>query len=135
MLLVFCFGLGLYAMKSSIAPAIMSELSSMGGEQREINMATWVPIKEYQDLRFERVEDGIAKITINRPEVRNAFRPQTIVELIEAFDLCRADTSIGSGKNCSPELEFGGHPLRHLLFECPALQTPCKRFAAAVSPL
>jgi len=58
-------------------------------------MATWVPIKEYRDLRFERVEDGIAKITINRPEVRNAFRPQTIVELIEAFDLCRADTSIG----------------------------------------
>jgi naphthoate synthase len=58
-------------------------------------MATWVPIKEYQDLRFERVEDGIAKITINRPEVRNAFRPQTIMELIEAFDLCRADTSIG----------------------------------------
>jgi hypothetical protein len=55
-LLVFCFGLGLYAMKSSIAPAIMSELSSIGGEQREINMATWVPIKEYRDLRFEHVE-------------------------------------------------------------------------------
>ena len=58
-------------------------------------METWVPIKEYQDLLFERVEDGIAKITINRPEVRNAFRPQTIMELIEAFELCRADTSIG----------------------------------------
>lgn len=58
-------------------------------------MATWVSIKEYQDLLFERLEDGIAKITINRPEVRNAFRPQTIVELVEAFELCRADTSIG----------------------------------------
>jgi naphthoate synthase len=58
-------------------------------------METWVPIREYQDVLFERVEDGIAKITINRPEVRNAFRPQTITELIEAFELCRADTSIG----------------------------------------
>ena len=58
-------------------------------------METWVPIKEYQDLLFERVEDGIAKITINRPEVRNAFRPQTIMELVEAFELCRADTSMG----------------------------------------
>lgn len=58
-------------------------------------METWLPIKEYQDLLFERVEDGIAKITINRPEVRNAFRPQTIIELIEALEFCRADTSIG----------------------------------------
>ena len=58
-------------------------------------METWVPIKEYQDLLLERVKDGIAKITINRPEVRNAFRPQTILELIDAFALCRADTSIG----------------------------------------
>ncbi len=58
-------------------------------------METWVRIKEYQDLHFERLEEGIAKITINRPEVRNAFRPQTIMELIEAFELCRADTSIG----------------------------------------
>jgi naphthoate synthase len=58
-------------------------------------METWVPIKEYHDLLFERVKDGIAKITINRPEVRNAFRPQTIMELIDAFALCRADTSIG----------------------------------------
>jgi naphthoate synthase len=58
-------------------------------------METWVPIKEYQDLLFERVKDGIAKITINRPEVRNAFRPQTIIELVDAFGLCRADTTIG----------------------------------------
>jgi naphthoate synthase len=65
------------------------------GQQEETNMETWVPIKEYPDLLFERVEDGIAKITINRPEVRNAFRPQTIMELIEAFELCRADPSIG----------------------------------------
>ena len=58
-------------------------------------MEIWAPIKEYQDLLLDRVDDGIAKITINRPEVRNAFRPQTIMELIDAFELCRADTSIG----------------------------------------
>jgi naphthoate synthase len=58
-------------------------------------METWIPIKEYKDLLFERVEDGVAKITINRPEVRNAFRPRTILELIDAFELCRADTSLG----------------------------------------
>jgi naphthoate synthase len=58
-------------------------------------METWMPIKEYEDLLFERLDDSIAKITINRPDVRNAFRPQTIMELVEAFELCRADTSIG----------------------------------------
>ncbi|HJW92109.1 MAG TPA: 1,4-dihydroxy-2-naphthoyl-CoA synthase, partial [Thermoanaerobaculia bacterium] len=35
---------------------------------------TWAPIKQFTDIKFERTEDGIAKITINRPEVRNAFR-------------------------------------------------------------
>ena len=52
-------------------------------------METWIPIKTYQDLLFERVEEGIAKITINRPEVRNAFRPQTVVELHDSFEICR----------------------------------------------
>jgi len=58
-------------------------------------METWIPIKTYQDLLFERVEDGIAKITINRPEVRNAFRPQTVVELHDAFAICRENSKIG----------------------------------------
>lgn len=55
----------------------------------------WIPIKEYQDLKFERTEDGIAKITINRPEVRNAFRPQTVMELKDAFEICREDSRVG----------------------------------------
>ena len=43
---------------------------------------TWTPgAATYTDIRYELSGDGIAKITINRPEVRNAFRPQTIVEL------------------------------------------------------
>ncbi len=57
--------------------------------------AEWIEIKKYSDVRFEKTQDGIAKITINRPEVRNAFRPQTISELQDAFTLCREDSSIG----------------------------------------
>ncbi len=55
----------------------------------------WHRIKDYTDLKFEKTDDGIAKITINRPEVRNAFRPQTVEEMKDAFDHCRDDTSIG----------------------------------------
>jgi naphthoate synthase len=55
----------------------------------------WRKIKDYTDLKFEQTEDGIAKITINRPEVRNAFRPQTVDELKNALDHCRDDASIG----------------------------------------
>jgi naphthoate synthase len=55
----------------------------------------WRAIKEFVDIRFEKTEDGIAKITINRPEVRNAFRPETVQEMQEAFEFCRNDPSIG----------------------------------------
>jgi naphthoate synthase len=51
---------------------------------------------EYEDIRYELSGDGIAKITIDRPEVRNAFRPQTVVELSAAFERAREDTSIGT---------------------------------------
>ena len=44
----------------------------------------WKPIKEYSDIRFELFE-GIAKITINRPEVRNAFSPVTVAQMGEAL--------------------------------------------------
>ncbi len=54
----------------------------------------WQPIVEYEDLIFEYAE-GIAKITINRPEVRNAFRPKTVSELIDAFNICRDRSDIG----------------------------------------
>jgi len=55
----------------------------------------WTSIRRFKDIRYERTKDGIAKITINRPEVRNAFRPQTVAELKEAFDLARDDGDIG----------------------------------------
>lgn len=56
---------------------------------------TWTTIKKYQDIKLEKAEDGVAKVTINRPERRNAFRPETVVELKEAFEICREDSSIG----------------------------------------
>lgn len=55
----------------------------------------WEKIKGYEDIKFERTSDGIAKITINRPERRNAFRPQTIIEMQDAFNLARDDEQIG----------------------------------------
>ncbi len=48
----------------------------------------WQAIKTYEDIKFEFFE-GIAKITINRPEVYNAFRPETNNEMLEAMDICR----------------------------------------------
>jgi naphthoate synthase len=50
---------------------------------------------EYTDIRYELGGDGIAKITIDRPEVRNAFRPQTIIEISDALNRAREDTSVG----------------------------------------
>jgi len=54
----------------------------------------WVTAGEYQDILYE-TWDGIAKITINRPEVRNAFRPLTVVEMIKAFEVARDDPEVG----------------------------------------
>ena len=57
---------------------------------------TWILDGDYADIRYERSRDpGIAKITIARPEVRNAFRPQTVVELADGFARAREDTSVG----------------------------------------
>jgi naphthoate synthase len=56
---------------------------------------TWAPGADYEDIRYELSGDGIAKITIDRPEVRNAFRPQTVVELSSAFERAREDPSVG----------------------------------------
>lgn len=54
----------------------------------------WSPDGEYTDIRYETL-GGIAKITINRPEVRNAFRPTTLFELSDAFEKARDDQAIG----------------------------------------
>jgi naphthoate synthase len=56
---------------------------------------TWTAAGEYADIRYELSGDGIAKVTIDRPEVRNAFRPQTLVEISAALEIAREDTSVG----------------------------------------
>ena len=60
---------------------------------------TWIAAGKYTDIRYEKsavdVVPGIAKITINRPEVRNAFRPLTIVEISQALEEAREDSEVG----------------------------------------
>jgi naphthoate synthase len=57
---------------------------------------TWADASgEYEDIRYELSGDGIAKITINRPEVRNAFRPQTLIEVSDAMERAREDHDVG----------------------------------------
>ena len=55
---------------------------------------SWAKIKEYHEIKFEYFE-GIAKITINRPQKRNAFTPLTVDEMIDAMHHCRMDDKIG----------------------------------------
>ena len=56
----------------------------------------WTPGgADYSDIRYELSGDGIAKITINRPEVHNAFRPQTVIEISQALTLAREDEAVG----------------------------------------
>jgi naphthoate synthase len=66
---------------------------------------TWIQAGSYTDIRYEKASvpdppsggqaPRIAKITINRPQVRNAFRPQTVIELSQAFEQAREDTEVG----------------------------------------
>src|SRR2546427_2572098 len=68
----------------------------MATEERTIRPAAeWRPGGgDYEDIRYERAE-GVAKITIDRPEVRNAFRPQTVIELSDALERAREDIDVG----------------------------------------
>ena len=55
----------------------------------------WTSGADYEDIRYELSGDGIAKITINRPEVHNAFRPETLIEVSDALEKAREDTTVG----------------------------------------
>jgi naphthoate synthase len=57
-------------------------------------MSSWNAVAGYEDIKYEKM-DGIAKITINRPEVRNSFRPRTVTEMSRAFVDAREDPDIG----------------------------------------
>jgi naphthoate synthase len=56
---------------------------------------TWKSAGDFEDILYEKCEEGIAKITINRPEVRNAFRPTTVIEMQRAVTDVREDPAIG----------------------------------------
>ena len=61
---------------------------------RPLPLPAWAERGSFRDIRYE-VGDGIAKLTICRPERRNAFRPQTLFELTEAFTMARDDPDVG----------------------------------------
>ncbi|MDT9595272.1 1,4-dihydroxy-2-naphthoyl-CoA synthase [Nocardioides zeae] len=60
------------------------------------DVTTWTPSGDYSDIIYATTEDGIAKISINRPEVHNAFRPQTLIEISHALDVAREDEGVGA---------------------------------------
>lgn len=83
-----------YRLKRKVGGIVSKPIKREFGDR---TIPAWVPAKggsEFVDVKYE-VGDGIAKITINRPEVRNAFRPQTIIELQEAFSLARDNSEVG----------------------------------------
>jgi naphthoate synthase len=63
--------------------------------QASLTTPMWTSAGDYTDIRYETSGDGIAKITINRPEVRNAFRPETLIEISHALETAREDTDTG----------------------------------------
>ena len=89
---------------------------------------SWIQVtaQEFEDILYHHGEgenEGIAKITINRPKVRNAFRPETIHELIDAFHHAHMDASIGviilTG-SVAPLLVTASTRSRRLLHRLPA---------------
>lgn len=60
----------------------------------EMNKPDWKEVKEYEDITYHKC-DGVARIAFNRPEVRNAFRPDTLLEMLEAFRNAAEDIKIG----------------------------------------
>jgi naphthoate synthase len=55
----------------------------------------WNTVKEYTDITFRKSDEGIMRIAINRPDVRNAFRPETVDQLLDAFRIASLDTDVG----------------------------------------
>lgn len=71
-----------------------------------MNTIHWQTVKEYEDITFKKCE-GVMRIAFNRPEVRNAFRPKTVFELLDAFQLAEEDREVGvillTGEGPSPK--------------------------------
>lgn len=71
-----------------------------------MNTIHWQTVKEYEDITFKKCE-GVMRIAFNRPEVRNAFRPKTVFELLDAFQIAEEDREVGvillTGEGPSPK--------------------------------
>jgi naphthoate synthase len=71
-----------------------------------MSQINWTTLKEYEDITF-KYANGVARIAFNRPEVRNAFRPKTVSELLEALIICHESQEIGvvllTGEGPSPK--------------------------------
>jgi naphthoate synthase len=61
-----------------------------------VSSVKWTSAGEFSDIRYETSGDGIARITIDRPEVRNAFRPETLIEISDALERAREDSGVGA---------------------------------------
>jgi naphthoate synthase len=61
-----------------------------------VSSVKWTSAGEFEDIRYETSGDGIAKVTIDRPEVRNAFRPETLIEISDALERAREDSEVGA---------------------------------------
>lgn len=66
----------------------------MKSEKRD-SVPAWKKVREFSEIIYEKCEEGIARVTINRPHRRNAFTPETVQEMIEAFSDAREDVKIG----------------------------------------
>ena len=73
----------------------MGAMTDAQTAQTESAPVDWHLAGDYEDILYETTDDGIAKITINRPEVHNAFRPQTIIEIVRGAEVAREDESVG----------------------------------------
>src|SRR5262245_16569351 len=71
---------------------VMTDSTQTDSTGTDSTGAAWKEAGEYADIRYETSPEGIAKITICRPEVHNAFRPQTIIEISAALTVAREDT-------------------------------------------
>lgn len=80
---------------TSSSPSASSRTPTSTSTFHRDHSQKWISLKQYEDIRLEMTEDGIAKVTINRPEVRNAFRPQTVEEMLNAFEIIRDHQDIG----------------------------------------
>lgn len=91
---------GLFAICGRLTVSLVSIRSTKWGNVKKLFPLThamnveWQTVKPYEDILYHKW-GGIAKITLNRPEKRNAFRPKTVFELYEAFADAREDPRIG----------------------------------------